>query len=96
MTTTNTTKNPKCLVCGRRKTVHRVGNEGSTYKCTGCGAMFDPDPDEGGTYYTDPTKRLEREDEDRVRRQQPRVHHSQRSSNSQPHRHTTTQRRRAR
>lgn len=71
--------NPKCLVCGRRKTVQRVGSEGSTYKCLGCGAMFDPDPDEGGTYYTDPTKRLEREDEDRVRSQQPRQHsHSQR------------------
>jgi ribosomal protein L37AE/L43A len=54
--------NHKCVQCGRRKTVQQVGSEGSIFKCTGCGAMFDTSPDEGGSYYTDPTKRIEKEE----------------------------------
>lgn len=56
---------PKCIVCGRRKSVQRIAD---TFKCTACGAMFDGDPDEGGDYHSDPARRLERREERRQRK----------------------------
>lgn len=32
------------------------------YRCPNCGGQFDDDPDEGGDYFDDPAKRLEREE----------------------------------
>lgn len=41
----------KCPVCGKRLN--------SAMTCTNCRTMYDSDPDEGGDYYRDPTKRIE-------------------------------------
>lgn len=56
---------PKCPRCGRIKAVVQAGGY---FHCGGCGAMFDGDLSEGGSYYADPTKRLELEDEQRARK----------------------------
>lgn len=37
---------PKCPRCGSRKSTQING----TYQCNGCKALFDDDPDEGGTH----------------------------------------------
>lgn len=61
---------PKCIGCGRRKSVQPVGE---FFKCSACGALFDADPDEGGDYSDrNPAARLDREDRARERRAQPR------------------------
>ena len=49
---------PKCPKCGRRA----PNSEGSVFWCEQCNAMYDNDPDEGGDYCTDPTKRVQREE----------------------------------
>lgn len=54
------TKNIRCPWCGRRKSVH---DEGETFYCTACSRRFDSDPNEGGDYYADPSKRLEQSEE---------------------------------
>ena len=40
----------------------------SIYWCDKCRCQFDDDPDEGGDYSWDPTRRLEREERRAVRR----------------------------
>lgn len=46
---------PKCIQCGRRKSVRPAGND--LFKCTKCGALFDNEPEEGApTVYDDPVK----------------------------------------
>lgn len=64
--------NPKCInpACGRRKTVIRVnyGKDRGEFYCSHCGTQFDDDPDEGGDYSADPSKRLERAEARRDRR----------------------------
>lgn len=62
---TATPTKPACPLCGRRKGVVKLAD---TFKCGGCGALFDDDVSEGGSHYTDPTKRLEMEDEQRARK----------------------------
>lgn len=57
---------PACINCGRRNKVQRIGQE--MFRCLGCGATWDLDPNEGGTHYTDPTRRIELEDEQRARK----------------------------
>lgn len=48
---------PKCIQCGRRKSVRPAGND--HYKCTACGALFDNEPMEGSPeVYDDPVKSL--------------------------------------
>lgn len=47
----------RCPRCGRKKAV--IPN-GDVFHCTGCHADFDDDPSEGGDYFHDPTKRIER------------------------------------
>jgi ribosomal protein S27AE len=63
------TQKPACPKCGNRsqRSLLQIAD---TFKCGRCGAMYDSDPDEGGTYFTDPSKRLEREEAERARRQQ--------------------------
>lgn len=56
---------PQCPLC---RSKHVVKNADGDFICTNCKAMFDPRPEEGGTYYTDPTRRLELEDEARARK----------------------------
>jgi tRNA(Ile2) C34 agmatinyltransferase TiaS len=59
--------NPTCPFCGRRKGIRPAGPD--TFKCPACGALFDDDPDEGGTYSNrNPAARLEREDRERQRK----------------------------
>lgn len=61
---------PKCIGCGRRKAVQRVGDY---LKCSACGALFDEEPDEGDDYSDrNPAARLEREERTRQRKAQPR------------------------
>ena len=59
----------KCISCGRIKSVKKLPD--GQYHCsgpTGCGAMFDDDPDEGGDYAMgNPARRLERDEERRER-----------------------------
>lgn len=55
--------NPTCPFCGRRKGIQPAGPD--TFKCPACGAMFDSDPEEGGSHYSDPSKRLEMEEAER-------------------------------
>lgn len=59
----------QCPQCGNRspKSIFQIAD---TFKCGRCGGMFDNDPDEGGTHYSDPSKRLERAEDERARRQQ--------------------------
>lgn len=54
---------PRCPVCGRKGAP--CGPD--TFRCS-MGHLFDDSPDEGGTFHNDPTKRLEKEDENRVAR----------------------------
>lgn len=53
-----------CPKCGRKQS-YRTAD--ALYFC--CGRQFDDSPDEGGDYFSDPTKRLELADEARVKRQ---------------------------
>ena len=39
------------------------------YWCEHCRCQFDDEPDEGGSHFSDPSKRLERADEQRIRNQ---------------------------
>jgi ribosomal protein L37AE/L43A len=56
---------PPCPRCGRKKT---VPHDGDCWYCPGCQSVFDNDPDEGGDYFQDPTKRIQRQEERRGRR----------------------------
>ena len=57
---------PPCPLCGQSKDV--VGNISmDLFRCTKCGATFDTE-DDGGNFFTDPTKRLEIADERRHQR----------------------------
>ena len=48
---------PRCPQCGRVRAVKEFFD---MFRCSSCGAEFDDDPDEGGDYLSDPTKRIER------------------------------------
>lgn len=55
----------RCPRCGRKQP--RLGPD-ALYHCpAGCGT-FDDDPDEGGSYYNDPSKRLEKQEQFKARR----------------------------
>ena len=60
-------KLPDCPSCASNKAVYE---EPTGYWCTTCQKAFDDDPDEGGDYYTDPTRRLELADEREKRKRQ--------------------------
>lgn len=60
-----------CLRCGRRNKITKIREtlNDSLYRCGACGALFDANPDEGGTHSDgNPAARLEREDRERERR----------------------------
>jgi len=64
-------KQPKCPRCGRPSKL--IGT--NLYRCTyGCG-LHDDEPDEGGSYSTDPTRRIENQEElQKARRENDRMH----------------------
>ena len=51
---------PACPKC--RDTVRIRSLSGGLFYCPACDAQFDKTPNEGGDYYTDPVKRIEREE----------------------------------
>ena len=61
-------KMPPCPRCRSHKSVYH--DRDRNYYCRLCHIAFDDDPDEGGDYCTDPTRRIQREEERaRVRRE---------------------------
>lgn len=49
-----------CPKCGRRQDFNGAH---AIYWCPSCRMQFDDDPDEGGSFYADPAKRLEKAEE---------------------------------
>ena len=58
------TSHVRCPRCNRRQ--KRQGPD-TLYWCEVCRCQFDDDPDEGGDYCTDPTRRIVREEGRRQR-----------------------------
>lgn len=56
----------RCPKCNRKQPRH---TSDSIYFCEVCKCQFDDSPDEGGDFFSDPSKRLERQEEDRIRNQ---------------------------
>lgn len=56
----------RCPRCGTNKHVQVTGY--NLYHCHQCHGAFDDDPDEGGDYGNNPSRRLEREEERKERR----------------------------
>lgn len=54
-----------CPFCGNRRGIARIAD---TLKCPKCMMLFDSAPGEGGDYYNDPTKRIEKEEDLRLRK----------------------------
>lgn len=50
-----TVRCPRCGVKQKRK-----DDPDAVYYCSRCRGMFDNDPDEGGDYHADPSRRMER------------------------------------
>ncbi len=48
---------PSCPKCGKNSCVYEDGER--NFFCTVCKVSFDDDPDEGGDYSNDPTRRIE-------------------------------------
>lgn len=62
---------PPCPRCGTAKHVTTNGHgDGLLFVCNQCRGLFDQDPDEGGSHYSDPSKRMEREEEFRARQRE--------------------------
>ncbi len=56
---------PPCPVC---QTNRHVGpHDGDLFFCGRCKGMFDGNPDEGGSHWNDPSKRMEKQEEQRQR-----------------------------
>ncbi len=53
-----------CPGCGRTQPKTHAG----LYWCAACRCQFDDDPDEGGSHWNDPAKRLEKTEERENRR----------------------------
>ena len=51
-------RKPPCPRCGNssQKSLSQIAD---TFKCDKCGAMYDDDPEEGGDYFADPSRRME-------------------------------------
>lgn len=49
---------PLCPWCHNRRYVYEDGDR--NYFCARCKRIFDDDPDEGGDFFTDPTRRSEK------------------------------------
>lgn len=63
-------KTVDCPGCGRSQPFQTPD---SLYWCDVCQCQFDDDSDEGGDYFTDPTKRLDRQEQRAARRKQRRA-----------------------
>ena len=61
---------PKCPACGHRGKPQGVS--GDLFFCEYCGMHYDSEPDEGGDYHADPSRRMERREEQAKRRRRPR------------------------
>ena len=55
----------KCPWCGRIKAVKAIAD---VFYCTHCRKHFDDEPDEGGDYYSDPSKWIEQHEKPIQRR----------------------------
>ena len=67
---------PPCPRCGTNREV-KAYREQRLFFCAKCKGQFDDDPDEGGTYRTDPTRRIESEEEFRNRNKERREREQQ-------------------
>jgi len=56
----------KCIRCGRIKDVVSMADR--TFFCKHCKILFDDDDDEGGDYSNNPTRRIERKEREKRRR----------------------------
>lgn len=63
--TSKTTNQVACPKCGRKQ--KSTGGKDALYWCNHCKGYFDNDPDEGGTYCDDPSKRIERAEQRKPR-----------------------------
>lgn len=59
-------ENPPCPCCKTNKHVELNGRD--AYFCGKCSSLFDFEPNEGGDYFSDPSKRMERAEERAQRR----------------------------
>lgn len=59
-------KQKRCPWCRRPVGEERPGND-TIYYCPNCRQQFDNDSDEGGTHYNDPSKRIERMDDQQAK-----------------------------
>ena len=57
---------PPCPLCRTAVDVVTIGT--LEFRCNRCRGLFDNQPNEGGDYFADPSKRLERQEEHRGRR----------------------------
>lgn len=64
----NAPAKPPCPGCGN-KSQRSILQIADTLKCGRCGALYDFDPDEGGSHYSDPAKRLEKYEQTLARKQ---------------------------
>lgn len=55
---------PRCPACNGKSEHAKGGN----YRCTRCGGLHDGLPNEGGTHYADPSKRMEVEEREASRK----------------------------
>jgi DNA-directed RNA polymerase subunit RPC12/RpoP len=63
---------PDCPQCGSNRTYKSTDDpEDKSYKCKQCSAWFEPE-DDAGDYHTDPTRRIQREEENARRRREKR------------------------
>ncbi len=59
----------RCPGCGRQQPIKNAKDpKDALYYCSVCKVQFDSDPDEGGSHYSDPSKRLEKSDQWQKRR----------------------------
>lgn len=56
-----TRKVPKCRRCDTRQHVQQIGPK--LYECGNCGGRMDDNPNEGGDYFADPSKRMRKAEE---------------------------------
>ena len=54
-----------CPRCRSSKQVQPIGVSGDMFRCGRCGGLFDSEPDEGGSFFDDPSKRLEVQEQQR-------------------------------
>lgn len=66
----NNQKPPRCPRCDGKG----IPTPGGLFKCSKCGGLYDDDFSEGGDYYDDPTKRIEKQEYKASRKNNDRPH----------------------